>query len=152
MSPKPTRRVAAILSLVHVYSIFKYPRFRLAISRKLQKSFGVYLSPKCTYGRNFRMKHPVGIVIGSGVCIGNNVTIFQNVTIGGRRMGDGGGDKYPSIDDNTVIFSGAAILGDVKVGKNCIVGANSVVLHDIPDGATVVGAPAKVIRKKEETI
>ena len=101
------------------------------------------------YGRGLRLKHPVGIVIGSGVSIGEHVTIFQNVTLGGRRMGDGGGEKYPSIGDGTVIFAGAVVLGDVRIGKNCTIGANAVVLQDVPEGATAVGVPARVLIKGE---
>ena len=149
LSSKPTTSVRTWLSLVHVSSFFRHPKARIFVSRKLRRSYGVFLSPHCTYGKNFRIKHPVGVVIGSGVVIGENVTVFQNVTLGGRRMGDGGGDKYPSIGDGSIIFSGAVILGDVKIGKNAVVGANAVVLQNVPDDATAVGVPATIIQKKK---
>ena len=141
-----TVSVRTILSLVHQAKLFNCISIRRLISHTLRKSYGVYLSPECSYGQNLTLKHPVGIVIGSGVRIGNNVTLFQNVTLGARRMGDGGGDQYPFIGDNTVIFAGAVVLGGISIGNNCIIGANAVVLSDIPDGATAVGVPAKILR------
>lgn len=151
LSSDSTIHVETLLSLVHISGMFKKSKWRQLISRKLRKSYGVFISTDCIYGLNFRIKHPVGVVIGSGVKIGNNVTVFQNVTLGGRRMGDGGGEKYPSIGDRSVIFAGAVILGDVKVGRYCTIGANAVVLHDIPDGSTAVGVPARIIPRNELT-
>lgn len=148
-SRKPTRRVSALLSLIHIHRVFATPKLRLFVSRKLRKEFCIFVSPKCQYGTNLCIKHPVGVVIGSGVRVGNDVTIFQNVTLGGRRLGDGGTEQYPTIGDGTVIFAGAVILGDVRVGSNCVIGANAVVLSDIPDNSTAVGVPAKVLLKKE---
>lgn len=85
--------------------------------------------------------HPVGIAIASCVEIGQDVTIHQNVTIG---MKDGG---CPTICDGAKIYSGAVVIGDVRVGKKAVVGANAVVLDDVPDGSSVVGVPAREIQK-----
>jgi serine O-acetyltransferase len=89
------------------------------------------------------LPHPVGIVIGYGVKMGENVRIQQNVTIG--RLHPKENQGYPYISNNVRIGAGAVILGDIRVGEGSIIGANSVVLHDVKPETTVVGAPAKPI-------
>lgn len=94
--------------------------------------------------------HLVGIVISRAATIGNNCTIYQNVTIGSKNIKTGDGktkSNYPTIDDNTIIYAGAVIAGNVHIGKNCVIGANSVVTKDIPDNSVAVGVPANVIKK-----
>lgn len=113
---------------------------------RLQRKYGVFLSSSARFPPSLSLKHPVGIVIGKGVTIGERVTIYQNVTIGGARSGDGGTGNYPVIGDDTVLFAGSVIIGNVKIGKGCIIGANSVVTKDVSDGCTVAGAPARVIK------
>jgi serine O-acetyltransferase len=94
-------------------------------------------------GKNFKLPHPIGIVIGAGVIIKNNVTIFQNVTLGGKG---GNNEKgYPIIEDGVVIYAGAKIIGNIRIGKNAIIGANSVVMNDVPAETLAVGVPAKII-------
>lgn len=114
----------------------------------LRKRFACYISYKAKFGANLKLPHPVGIVIGDGVTVGNNVTIFQNVTLGAARMGEGVQGLYPKIEDGAVIFAGAKIIGAVNIGKNAIVAANAVVLHDIPENTVAVGIPAKVKASK----
>lgn len=116
-------------------------------SNRLQ-SYGLYISPQAIISRYVKFPHPTSIVIGKGVIIEERVKIYQGVTLGGARIGDFERDNYPTIGAGAVIFSGAAIVGRVSVGKECIVGANSVVLSDMPDGAVCVGAPAKVVSSK----
>jgi serine O-acetyltransferase len=101
------------------------------------------ISCQANIGKNFRMPHPLGIVIGPGSIIKDNVTIFQNVTLGGK--GGGNDLSFPIIESGVYIYSGAKILGSIKVGKNSIVGANSVVLKDVPSNSMAVGVPAKII-------
>lgn len=95
--------------------------------------------------------HSQNIVIGQDVVIGRNVTIYNGVTFGAKTMkkldpqfGDEK-SRYPIVGDNVVIFSGAKLIGHIQIGKNAIVGANSVVLKDIPEGKTAVGIPAKLV-------
>ena len=122
-------------------------RLARLFTNRLQKIQGIYISPTADFDSSLSLRHPVGVVVGDGVKIGKNVVIYQNVTLGGGRLGDAKNNNYPQIGDNTVIFAGAVVIGKVSVGKNCTIGANSVVLSDIPDGCTAVGAPAKVILK-----
>lgn len=119
------------------------------ISRHLQRSFGVYIGIDATIPASVRFPHPVGIVIGNGVVLGERVTVYQNVTLGGRQLGDGTLGLYPSVGADTVIYSGAVIAGAISVGCDCRVGANSVVLQDVPDGSTAVGVPARILRSAQ---
>lgn len=130
-------------------------RFRQRGSRRLArlcsnrlKRYGVYVSPTARIPRSTIFPHPTAIVIGAGVEIGENVRIFQSVTLGGARIGDFQAGRYPRVGRGTTIFAGAVIVGDLHIGENCTIGANSVVLSDVPDNATCVGAPARMIDRK----
>jgi serine O-acetyltransferase len=86
------------------------------------------------------LPHPVGVVISSDSSIGENVSILQNVTIGGN-----GNRIAPRIGDNVTIHSGAVVVGDIDIGDGAVIGANSVVLSDVPPDTTVVGTPARIV-------
>lgn len=103
---------------------------------------GCDISPNATIGSGFSMDHSVGVVIGGGVKAGKNLRVFQNSTIGAGKTWD-----YPEIGDNVTIYAGAALLGKIKIGSNAKIGANAVVLIDVPKNATAVGVPARVIEK-----
>jgi serine O-acetyltransferase len=94
--------------------------------------------------KSTRMPHPVGIVIGKNARLGENMLIYQNVTIGAR--GGGRPSGMPEISDGVILYSGSCVLGNCKIGRNAIVGANSVVIDDIRPNATVVGVPAREIK------
>lgn len=117
------------------------------IANDMQKKYGVFLSPNAEFDSTLTLRHPTSIVIGDGVKLGKNVIVYQNVTIGGARLGDGAAKNYPQIGDDTVIFAGAVVIGSIKIGQNCIIGANSVVSKDIPDNCTAAGVPARIIKK-----
>lgn len=85
----------------------------------------------------------IGVVIHKRVEVGNNVLIGSNVTIGGRS----GKFAVPKIGDDVYVSTGAKILGDIVIGDNCIIGANSVVISDIPSNSVVVGVPGRVIKR-----
>ncbi|QDY70807.1 serine O-acetyltransferase [Qingshengfaniella alkalisoli] len=115
------------------------------LTRRLSRGHGVFIGYGARIGSGLTLRHPVGIVIGEGVTIGQDITIYQNVTIGGARIGDFSAGNYPAIGDGTVIFAGAAILGAIRIGRNCTIGANAVVISDVPDGATAIGVPARIL-------
>lgn len=115
------------------------------LTARLQRKYGVHISRRAVFPPSLTLKHPVGIVIGEGVIIGENVTIYQHVTLGGARVGDWQAGNYPEIGEGTTIFAGAVIVGKVRVGRGCIIGANAVVTTDIPDFSTAVGVPARVV-------
>jgi serine acetyltransferase len=91
------------------------------------------------YLNTVNFPHPIGIVISSQAKIGKNVTIYQNVTIGGHDRSAYKSEDYPTICDNVIIYAGAIVVGGIRIGKNVIVGANTVVTQDVPDNSIVVG-------------
>jgi len=105
---------------------------------------GVEIHPAATIGKNFVIDHGYGVVIGETAEIGNNVLIYHQVTLGGTGN-DTGERRHPSICDNVMIAAGAKILGGIHVGTNAKVGANAVVLKDVPMNSTAVGIPARNI-------
>ena len=118
-----------------MYKLFKKMLMRKHLINKYSCSIGI----PTKIGKNLKIPHNFSIVIGGGVVIGNNCTIFQNVTLGQNR------NKYPTIGNNVIIYSGAKIIGHVNVGDNAIIGANAVVTKDVPENAIVGGVPAKII-------
>ena len=103
------------------------------------------IHPGAKIGRNFFIDHGF-TVIGETAEIGDNVTIYQNVTLGGTNPSDGvPGKRHPTVCDDVVIGSGAQVLGPITIGKGAKIGANSVVTKDVPEGATMVGIPAKAV-------
>lgn len=142
------RRIARDVARMQSLQQRGHSRLALLMSRLIQRRYGVFISPLARFGRGVHFPHPTGIVIGEGVVIGDKVTIYQNVTLGGARIGDWQKNNYPEIGAQTVIFAGAVIVGRSKIGAGCTIGANSVVLGDVPDGATAVGAPARILRPK----
>lgn len=106
---------------------------------------GVEIHPGATIGKRLFIDHGMGIVIGETCRIGNNVTIYQGVTLGGT--GKERGKRHPDIGDNVLIAAGAKVLGNIEVGSNVSIGANSVVLKDVPDYSTVVGIPGRIVKQ-----
>jgi len=95
-------------------------------------------------GPGMFVSHPVVIVVGRGTVIGSNVTLFQGVTFGVKSWHPDAITKFPRVGNKCYFFTGAAVLGDVTIGDNCIVGAHAVVTSDLPDGSLALGIPAKV--------
>jgi serine O-acetyltransferase len=101
------------------------------------------IHPGATIGRNFFIDHGF-VVIGETALIGDNVTIYQNVTLGGTNPANGiPGKRHPTIEDHVVIGSGAQVLGPITVGTRAKIGANAVVTREVPEGAVMVGIPAR---------
>jgi serine O-acetyltransferase len=111
------------------------------------------IHPGARIGRNFFIDHGF-VVIGETAEIGDNVTMYQGSTLGGTNPTSGvGGKRHPTIGDDVIVSLGAAILGPLQVGKGSRIGANAVVNKDVPEGATMVGIPAKatLVEVKPET-
>lgn len=111
------------------------------IWRLIYLLFNCYIPYTVVLEEGVNIAHGIGIVIHQKSKVGKNTLIYQNVTLGGRN-----GKKGPTIGANCIIGTGACILGDIKIGNNVKVGANAVVLKDIPDNCTVVGIPAEIIK------
>lgn len=108
----------------------------------------IEIHPGATIGRRFFIDHGIGVVIGETTEIGDDVTLYQGVTLGGRIMK--AGKRHPTLGNNVIVGAGAKILGPFTVGDNARIGSNAVVLEAVPDGATVVGIPGKVVACRNE--
>jgi len=117
----------------------------LVTNHSLSKT-GAEIQPYAQIGPGFLVKHPVGLVIGSGCRIGRDFTVLQGVTLGEKNVPDGK-YEYPIIGDQVTICAGAKVLGAVRIGSGSIVGANAVVIHDVPLNVMVAGVPARMIRE-----
>lgn len=109
---------------------------------------GCYISRRAEIGNNFRIAHPVGIVIGSSK-IGNNVKIWQNVTIGADGKIEGV-REYPVIEDNVKVYANAILLGAITIGENTSIGALSLIRRDIPPNSTAL--TDKTIARKSDAV
>lgn len=107
---------------------------------------GIEIHPGAKVGKGLFVDHGMGVVIGETAEIGDNVTIYQGVTLGGT--GKDFGKRHPTVGDNVIIGAGAKVLGPISIGNNSKIGANSVVLSDVPENATAVGIPSKNIERK----
>ncbi|NLV86256.1 MAG: serine O-acetyltransferase [Clostridiales bacterium] len=114
------------------------------ISQRSRKKTGIEIHPAATIGRRLVIDHGMGVVIGETAEIGDDVLIYQGVTLGGT--GKETGKRHPTIGNNVLIGSGAKILGPFKVGDNCRIASNAVVLKEIPPNCTAVGVPARIVK------
>ena len=105
------------------------------------------IHPGATIGKRVFIDHGIGVVIGETAIIGDDVTIYQGVTLGGVSLNKG--KRHPTIEDNVIIGGGAKVLGDITIGKGSKIGANSVVVKDVPPYSTVVGIPGKIVKRSE---
>ncbi len=105
---------------------------------------GIELHPAASIGDGFFVDHGMGVVVGETAEIGDNVTLYQGVTLGGTGFATG--KRHPTVEDNVTIGSGAKLLGPIRIGHGSKIGANSVVIHDVPPHSTVVGNPGHPVR------
>ena len=110
----------------------------------------IEIHPGAKIARRLFIDHGLGVVIGETSVVGNDVTLYQGVTLGGT--GKEQGKRHPTIEDDVVIGSGAKVLGNITVGRNCRIGAGSVVLRNVPENSTVVGVPAHIIFRNGERV
>lgn len=106
---------------------------------------GVEIHPGATLGKGLFIDHATGVVIGETAEVGDDVTIYHGVTLGGS--GRDTGKRHPTIGDRVVIGAGAKVLGAIKVGDDSRIGANAVVVKEVPSGAVVVGVPGQVVSR-----
>ncbi|MBL8487979.1 MAG: serine O-acetyltransferase [Rhodocyclaceae bacterium] len=118
-------------------------RFLSFLARALTN---VDIHPGARIGRRFFIDHGAGVVIGETAEIGDDVTLYHGVTLGGTSWNRG--KRHPTVDDGVVIGAGAKVLGPIRIGAGCRVGANSVVVKDVPADCTVVGIPGRIIPRR----
>lgn len=151
--------VKKIIFLRSLLCYYRIPKFRVLVlircavkskrrtmrrwyRNKLAVKYGVEIGNNPYIGKNLKLEHFQGIVIGNDVKIGDNCTLYQQVTLGQKN------NRYPTIGDDVIVFAGAKVIGDISIGEKCIIGANAVVLNSIPAQTCAVGIPAKVIDKR----
>ena len=141
--------------LAHMISHFLYKKNLLFLARLISQLArlisqiarfltGIEINPGATLGAGILIDHGMGVVIGETAELGDRITIYHGTTLGGT--GKEKGKRHPTVGDNVVIGAGSKVLGNIKIGSNSKIGANSVVLDDVPEGATVVGIPGKVVK------
>lgn len=114
------------------------------ISQRARHKTGIEIHPGAKIGKGLFIDHGMGVVIGETAEIGNNCTIYQNVTLGGT--GKDHGKRHPTLGDDVMIGSGAKVLGPFRVGDGARVASGAVVLDEVPDNATAVGVPARIVK------
>ena len=131
-------RIAHFLYCKHLYFLARF------ISQVTRFFTGIEIHPGAVIGKRLFIDHGMSIVIGETTEIGDDVTLFHEVTLGGT--GKDKGKRHPTIKNNVYLSSGVKVLGPITIGENTKVGANAVVLHDLPANATAVGIPAKIVK------
>jgi serine O-acetyltransferase len=138
--------VHALLShrLAHALDDVGVPVAPRVIATAARALTGIEIHPAARIGAGFFIDHGGGVVIGETAEVGDDVTLYQQVTLGGTGFATG--KRHPTVEDNVTIGSGAKVLGPVRVGHGSKIGANSVVIHDVPAHSTVVGNPGHPVR------
>ena len=114
-----------------------------ALSQLARTLTGIEIHPGARIGRRFFIDHGMGVVIGETTEIGDDVLIYQGVTLGGT--GKEAGKRHPTLGNGVVVGTGAKVLGNIRIGERVKIGAGSVVVRSVPDHATVVGVPGRVV-------
>lgn len=161
MDPAATSKLEVALTYAGFHALLFYrlahwlvkrriPFLPRALSQLARFLTGIEIHPGAAIGSGLFIDHGMGVVIGETSEIGDNVTLFQGVTLGGT--GKQRGKRHPSIGSHVVVGAGAKVLGPITVGDYVKIGANSVVLQDVPDHSTVVGIPGRIVRIKDERV
>lgn len=130
------------------YNKKKYTRSWI-ISQRARKKTGIEIHPGAKLGKNLFIDHGMGVVIGETAEVGNNVTMYHGVTLGGIG-GEPNTKRHPTVEDDVIIGAGSKILGPITIGRGAKIGANAVVLKDVPPYTTAVGMPAKVVKENRD--
>jgi serine O-acetyltransferase len=138
--------VHAVLAhrIAHALHAAGVPFLPRALSMLARAVTGIEIHPAARIGHGFFIDHGSGVVIGETAEIGDDVTLYQGVTLGGTGFATG--KRHPTVQDNVTVGSGAKLLGPITIGHGAKIGANSVVIHDVPPNSTVVGNPGHPVR------
>ena len=134
-----------IYRIAHLFQI-NGCRFCARVISQVGRFFtGIEIHPSAKIGKGLLIDHGMGVVIGETAIIGDGCTLFHGVTLGGT--GKQSGKRHPTLHDGVFVGAGAKVLGNVEIGSDAKIGANAVVLCDVPQGSTAVGVPARIIGK-----
>ena len=136
--------------IAHFFFRHRWCTVARVISQVSRFFTGIEIHPGARIGRKLFIDHGMGVVIGETCEIGDEVVIYQGVTLGGT--GKEKGKRHPTIGNRVVIASGAKVLGSFKVGDNANIGANSVVLREVPSNSTVVGIPGRIVKRNGKRV
>ena len=143
----PSFRV--MLSYRRAHRLYKKGHYFWArwISQRAARKSGIEIHPGAQIGKGLFIDHGSGVIIGETTIIGDNCTLYQGVTLGGT--GKEQGKRHPTLGNNVMVSAGAKVLGSFKVGDNSKIGAGAVVIKEVPDNATVVGVPGRVVKDND---
>lgn len=131
---------------LHEAGVPLLPRVLAAVSRAIT---GIEIHPAARIGQGLFIDHGMGVVIGETAEVGDDVTLYQGVTLGGTSL-TRGAKRHPTIGNGVIVSSGAQVLGPFRVGDGARIGAQAVVLSEVPDGATMVGIPARPVGRRSD--
>ncbi len=146
----PSFKAVRAYRRAHKWYLKKHYFIARWISQRALRKTGIEIHPGAKIGKGLFIDHGSGVVIGETTEIGDNCTIYQNVTLGGT--GKDTGKRHPTLGNNVMVGCGARILGPFKVGDNCKIAANAVVLNEVPPNCTAVGVPARVVRRDGQKV
>ena len=140
----PSFKVILNYRIAHKLYLKKHFFWARWISQRAARKTGIEIHPGATIGKGLFIDHGSGVIIGETAIIGDNVTLYQGVTLGGT--GKDQGKRHPTLGNDVLVGAGAKVLGPFRVGDNARVAAGAVVLDAVPDNATAVGVPARIVR------
>ena len=146
----PGIKAVLLYRVAHFFWIIKMPFIPRYISEIARQITGIEIHPGAEIGSDFFIDHGGGVVIGETSEIGENVTLYQGVVLGGTSNNPV--KRHPTLGNNVVVGTGAKLLGAITIGDNVKIGANSVVIEDVPANSVVVGVPGKIISREGEKI
>jgi serine O-acetyltransferase len=132
-------RVAHVFYKLHLFFLARF------LSQFVRLFTGIEIHPGAKIGKRFFIDHGFGVVIGETAVIGNDVLLYQGSTLGGTGIVKG--KRHPTVGNNVVIGAGAKVLGNINIGDNSYIGANAVVIKDVPSNSTVVGVPGRITKQ-----
>lgn len=143
----PGYKATLLHRLAHSLFAMHIPLLPRAVSELSRWMTGIEIHPGAKIGERLVIDHGMGVVIGETTVLGDDVLIYHGVTLGGTSLNQV--KRHPTVGNRVIIGAGAKVLGNIHIGDDARIGANSVVVEDVPVGSTVVGIPAKAVAQKQ---
>ena len=146
----PGTQAVLLHRIAHFFHSIGLPFIPRYISNIARQITAIEIHPGAKIGKNFFIDHGGGVVIGETTEVGDNCLLYQGVTLGGTS--DKREKRHPTLKNNIVVGAGAKVLGPITIGNNVKIGANSVVINDVPDNSVVVGIPGRIVARNGERL